>query len=312
MTDTSSPSHLSSLMTIVVPAGRGLDSLTPLVESLRSAAAFGRYSPQPPLIVGVAGHADSAASPIARWSEAGAAVSMVAAAAGHATALRNAAITAVATPWIALLDDDVVVEETYLLRLEAICRTSADDVIQGVPYLCSNGDKLLARLEARNYEQGFATYYDRASNTVRIVDPRNLVMKTSAARKFPFDESLVFAGEGPELAGRLRDAGVRLSYCDALRVRHRNRSTLSGLALQKFLHGRGCAQRVRCADGIWNHARRSFGRHFLSPVGHALIGRASMGDAGYRLMTNAMFWCGMAYEAIQRGAPPRRRAGPVS
>ena len=131
----SSPGHLSSLVTIVIPAGRGGDSLIPLVESLRSAAAYGRYSPPPPLIVGVAGNADPAASPAAGWSEAGGAVSIVASAAGHATAVRNAAITAVATPWIALLDDDVVVEETYLLRLEAICTTSADDVVQGVPYL---------------------------------------------------------------------------------------------------------------------------------------------------------------------------------
>jgi hypothetical protein len=306
------PSHLSSLVTIVVPAGRGGDSLAPLIDSLRSAAAYGRYSPPPPLIVGVAGDANPAASPAARWSDAGGAVSIVAAAAGHATAVRNAAITAVTTPWIAFLDDDVVVEKSYLLRLEAICRTSADDVVQGVPYLCSNGNMLLARLEARNYEQGFATYYDRVSNTVRIVDARNLVMKTSTARHFPFDESLMFAGEGQELASRLRDAGVRLSYCDALRVQHRNRSTIAGLALQKFLHGRGRAQRVRRAEGIWNHARRSFGRHFFTPVGDALMGRVSMADAGYRLMTNAMFWCGIAYEAIQGGAPPQRREGPLS
>jgi GT2 family glycosyltransferase len=291
------PDRLPDLVTLLVPAGRGMGSLAPLIGSLLHAARVGGCTKLPGLTVGVAGD-DTV--PSAQWRDAGGTMTIAAAASGHATALRNAAAAAVSTPWIAFLDDDVIVEDSYLRELESVCLASPDPVVQGVPFLCSNSHSLLARFEARNYEQGFARYYEQKTNTVRVIDARNLVMKTSVARAFPFNEGLIFAGEGQELARRLRLAGVRIGYREALRVQHRNRDTFAGLVFQKFMHGRGRAQRVRLEGGVWNHARRTAARHFLYPVKDALLGRAAISDAGYRLFTNSIFWCGVAHEAMQR------------
>jgi len=292
------PDHLADLVTLLVPAGRGTRSLAPLLGSLCRSADVAGYSRLPTIVVGVGGANDADVVPMAPWLATGGTATIVVAAAGHATAVRNAAVAAVSTPWIAFLDDDVVVEDDYLRRLETICRASPAPVVQGVPFLCSNAQNVLARLEARNYEQGFATYHDRTMNTVRVIDARNLVMATQTAKAFPFDESLLFAGEGQELGRRLEQAGVRMGYCESLRVRHRNRDTVASLAIQKFMHGRGRAQRVSREEGVWNHARRSVVRHFLSPVKDAVFGRLACTDMGYRLFTNTMFWCGVTYEAL--------------
>ena len=302
-------SHLADLVTLLVPAGRGTGALAPLLGSLCRAANVSGYSRLPTIIIGVGGTTAADEAPMALWRAAGGTVTIVAAPAGHATAVRNAAVAAVATPWIAFLDDDVIAEDDYFRQLETICRLSPAAVVQGVPFLCSNAYNVLARLEARNYEQGFAAYHDRTMNTVRVIDARNLVMTTQTAKAFPFDEGLLFAGEGQELGRRLEQAGVRMGYCDTLRVRHHNRDTVFSLAIQKFMHGRGRAQRVSRAEGVWNHARRSVVRHFLSPVKDAAVGRLAVTDMGYRLFTNTMFWCGITYEALRR---PRQAARTAS
>ncbi|MFM8890097.1 MAG: glycosyltransferase family 2 protein [Planctomycetia bacterium] len=303
------PDQLADLVTLVVPAGRGTAALAPLLESLCRAATVAGYARPPRLVVGVFESNDADAIGFTAWRAAGGTVTLVTAAAGHATAVRNAAIAAVSSRWIAFLDDDVVAETDYLSQLEAVCRAGTAPVIQGVPFLCDNAHKVLARLEARNYEQGFATYHDRATNTVRVIDARNLVMTADTARAFPFDERLLFAGEGQELGRRLEQAGVRMAYCESLRVRHRNRDTVAGLAIQKFLHGRGRAQRVAREEGVWNHARRSVFRHFVSPVSDAVFGRLAFADMGYRLFTNTMFWGGVTYEALRRPRDAAPAAG---
>ena len=293
------PDPLADLVTLLVPAGRGTGALAPLLESLCRSANLAGCPRLPKIVVGVAGANDTSEAPLARWLATGGTITIVTTAERHATAVRNAAVAAISTPWIAFLDDDVVVEDDYFCQLEAICREFPTTVVQGIPFLCSNAHNLLARLEARNYQQGFAAYHNRTMNTVRIIDARNLLMTTQTAKAFPFDEGLLFAGEGQELGRRLERAGVRVCYRETLRVRHRNRDTVASLAIQKFRHGRGRAQRVSHEEGVWNHARRSVFRHFLTPVKDAMVGKLAFTDAGYRLFTNSLFWCGVTYEALR-------------
>src|ERR1700741_3416457 len=151
-----------SAVALVVPAGPGPENLATLLRSLVRARAHHPQASVPAIHVAVrqdcrwTGEMDAVAAP---WRAEGGEVHWHASPRGNATAMRNHAVQHVRAPWTAFLDDDVIVDPSYLARLAQLA-TRPQRVVQGVPHLCSNGHRLLARLEARNYEQGLASYRD--------------------------------------------------------------------------------------------------------------------------------------------------------
>ena len=195
----------------------------------------------------------------------------------------------------------MIVDEGYLARIALLAARPPQRVVQGVPHLCSNGHRLLARLEARNYEQGLASYRD-PDGSLRTLDARNLFISTLLIRDFRFDESLLWAGEGQELARRFGAAGIPIAYDEGLRVYHRNRESVAELMRQKYSHGRGRAQ-LLLKDGdvdLRRYAARYVVRHFAGPLGSMLRRRLAPSDALYRVATNAVFWAGTLREAARR------------
>jgi GT2 family glycosyltransferase len=215
--------------------------------------------------------------------------------------MRNRSVEFIDTRWIAFLDDDVLVDVDYFEALEELLEEPPARVTQGVPFLCSNPEKLLARLEARNYQQGLQTYL-RENGKLVTLDARNLLIETQVIRDFPFDEELLFAGEGQDLAARLESAGVTMAYSEALRVFHRNRETASELARQKFFHGRGRAQLLRKKEelDLPGYLRRYAVRHFAKPAQHVATGAMPASDGFYQLATNTVFWAGVLSELALR------------
>jgi hypothetical protein len=290
-----------SAVALVVPAGRGPENLATLLRSLVRARAQVRELPVPALHVAVRSDCrwvdqmDAVAAP---WRAEGGDVSWHFSPRGNATAMRNHAAQFVQAPWTAFLDDDVIVGDGYLARIAQLSAKPPQRVVQGVPHLCSNGHRLLARLEARNYEQGLASYRD-SDGGLRTLDARNLFIDTLLIRDFRFDETLLFAGEGQELARRFGTAGIPIAYDEELRVYHRNRESVTELMRQKFSHGRGRAQ-LLAKDGpvdMRGYAARYWVRHFVGPLTSMVRRRLSPSDALYRVATNAVFWAGTLREA---------------
>jgi hypothetical protein len=286
---------------LVVPAGRGAGSLATLLRSLSRAAGHARFASLPEIHVSVrrecawSGEMDKLAE---LWRGVGGELHWHVSERGNATAMRNRAVEAVRAPWVAFLDDDVEVDARYLARLAALMAQPPQPVVQGVPYLCSNEHRLLARLESRNYQQGLASYRG-PEGRLATLDARNLVIATELIRRFRFDESLRFAGEGQDLAARLSAAGVALGYDEELRVYHRNRESLAALVRQKYSHGRGRAQLLRKNGDVdlRRYAARYAVRHFAEPVASMFTRRLAPSDALYRVATNAVFWAGTLREA---------------
>ena len=301
--------HRRSPIALVVPAGRGPENLTTLLRSLLRARAAHASEPAPRLHVAVrkdckwTDRMDAVAAP---WRAAGGEVAWHYSPRGNATAMRNHAVAHVESRWTAFLDDDVIVDESYLARLSELAAKPPQRIVQGVPYLCSNGHRLLARLEARNYEQGLASYRD-PDGSLRTLDARNLFIDTLLIRDFRFDEQLLWAGEGQELAKRFGKAGIPIAYDEDLRVYHRNRESVAELMRQKYSHGRGRAQ-LLAMDGpvdMRQYAKRYVVRHFFGPLGSMLRRRLSPSDALYRVATNAVFWAGTLRES-SRGDGDRK------
>ena len=295
--------HRRSPIALVVPAGRGPENLTTLLRSLVRSRERHADAPAPRLHVAVRADCkwnaerERVAAP---WVAVGGEVAWHASPRTNATAMRNFAVAHVDAPWTAFLDDDVLVAENYLARLTALAEKPPRRVVQGVPHLCSNGHRLLARLEARNYEQGLASYRD-PDGSLRTLDARNLFIDTLLIRDFRFDERLLFAGEGQELAKRLGKAGIQIAYDEELHVYHHNRESVTELIRQKYSHGRGRAQLLAQDGGfdIRSYASRYLVRHFWGPLASMVKRRLSPSDALYRVATNAVFWAGTLRESAR-------------
>ncbi len=288
---------------LVVPAGRGAGSLAALLRSLVRAVGSTPLASLPTVHVSVrrdcpwSGEMDKLTE---LWRSVGGALAWHVSERANATAMRNRAVDPVETPWVAFLDDDVEVDLRYYERLSALVEGPPQRVVQGVPYLCSNEHRLLARLESRNYQHGLASYRG-PEDRLATLDARNLFIDTELIRHFRFDETLLFAGEGQDLAVRLAAAGIPIGYDEELRVYHRNRESLAALVRQKYAHGRGRAQLLRKNGDVdlRRYAARYVVRHFAEPVASMFTRRLKPSDAIYRVATNAVFWAGTLREAAR-------------
>jgi cellulose synthase/poly-beta-1,6-N-acetylglucosamine synthase-like glycosyltransferase len=220
---------------------------------------------------------------------------------GHtAPILRNAAVATVTTPWCLFLDDDVVLDDGYVQALSEVLETEKNaTAVQGAPFAAANNGSWFARCEAGLYAARLATYRDGA--TIRLCDPRNLLVRTAVANEVRFAEAPGLGSDGYILARRLLANSARIAYAEALAVRHHHRDSLIALARQKFRHGRGRVYvdgephpRARAAAPlIW---RELLWRHAAGPLRYLWSGRMPLRLLPYALLTAAFFCAGMAWE----------------
>lgn len=232
----------------------------------------------------------------------------------HASALRNAAIQQVMTPWCLFLDDDVSLDEEYMSVLEH-CLLHANHhstIIQGCPFQCANPHSWLARCESELYEIRLTGYLSPDKTNIKHCDPRNLLISTAIIKTFGFNEGLV-SGEGYELGGRLCATGMIMTYESHLIVYHFNRNTLRDLIKQKFYHGRGRIQIDRLGENlrkrVFAYTVYIFWRHFLGPLRFIFSKRMSPSLVVYTVFTSAIFCCGLLWECIfpSQVCDPRKR-----
>lgn len=231
-------------------------------------------------------------------------------------AMRNAIIDSLKTSHVLFLDDDVVPAPDLVEQAANLSNSFPDTVFQGPPYLAANPEHFLSRMESRLYERGFTTY-TTSDGKVSILDARILLMPTSIARTHRFDASLVYGGEGRDLARRLAENLVSMRIAPQLRVSHINRTSLIGLLKQKRVHGNGRGQHLRDhgpgAGGWGEYLIQYSRRHFLDPAISALLGRVPAHEAAYVLLTNAFFWiCVLETAIVGTGGRDRRRSSPTS
>lgn len=158
---------------------------------------------------------------------------------GGPAVARNAGLALVATPYVAFVDSDVVLEPG---SLDLMLRHVADpDVALVAP-----------RVVGLRGEGGWITRYEDARSSLDLegdaatVRPRSRVSWVSstclvgrvAALGTGFDPAMRM-GEDVDLVWRLVEAGHRVSYEPAARVRHDHRTTLRAWIARKFAYGTG-------------------------------------------------------------------------
>jgi hypothetical protein len=284
-------------ITIAIPSGRHISCVFSILKRLsgqlpcdRIPVVLGRWVKHP-IEVGVFGalldHYD---------------VTVVYSAQRHPPALRNAIIHGITGGHVLFLDDDVVPAVDIVEAARQLIAADPECVYQGPPYLVANPESWYARMEAKVYERGFSSYV--RGHSVTLLDARIMLAPHAILSREPFDASLVFGGEGRELAVRLLGCGTELRLASTLTAHHQNRSSLLAVIRQKMMHGRGRGQDL-AVNGpkprSWLQYMRYYARrHFLNVVLDTMGGRMTMAEAAYHVLTNTVFWYGAVSQLICR------------
>jgi hypothetical protein len=116
-------------------------------------------------------------------------------------------------------------------------------IVQGKPYVAANPERFSSRIEESLYRARFTSHL-QADGGSTYIDPRVLLIPKKVILEVPFNETLLYAGEGKQLYKDLRRHSYRVQYDERLFVVHRHPESIWGLARQKWIHGKGKGQRI--------------------------------------------------------------------
>jgi mycofactocin system glycosyltransferase len=215
-------------LTVVVPVRDRAPQLARMLASIPSGVAG----------VLVVDDASERPGPVARVAAAAGAHLVALAENGGPAVARNAGLREVATPYVAFVDSDVVLEPG---ALDTLLRHLADpDVALVAPrVLGTDGANWITRYEdARSsLDLGRDAATVRPRSRVSWVSSTCLVARVDALGA-GFDAGMR-VGEDVDLVWRLVAAGHRVTYDPAATVRHEHRATLRTWARRKFDYGTG-------------------------------------------------------------------------
>lgn len=283
-------------LTIGIPCGRDVNSVLEILRSLNSIDLYievlvARWQKYP--------FSNSEIALLNQYFN----VKQVLSKSKHASCRRNTILNFTSSEHILFLDDDVVPDPNLLQSAIELINSNPSDVYQGPPYLVANPDSWIARIEGKFYERTFERHITPQGETA-LLDARLLLAPVSILLQNPFDESLVFAGEGEDLAQRLQSQGVRLRFAPTLIGYHKNRESICPLLQQKRCYGNGRGQVLRKKSmkntEYWHYLYLMFMRHFIKPGINFLIGKETALEAFYTIATNLVFWIGIFEEFLTK------------
>ncbi len=150
-----------------------------------------------------------------------------------AAAARNQGIRAARHPYVAFTDADCVVDPAWLRHLVPPLHDSSVGIVGGA---------VLARIGANAVERFGEKIHNHRRAIEELIPPYAITMSWASPRALlldvgSFDERLL-RGQDAELAYRIGARGCRLVYAEGAIVRHHNESTVRGLFLEGYTHGR--------------------------------------------------------------------------
>ena len=191
---------------------------------------------------------------------------------GAAAAL-NAALRAATYPFIAQVDQDVVLHDGWMRALLAALEDPTVGAAQG-HYETARGADVFSRVMGLDLEQRYSAIGSRpqTTRTTTHVCTGNVLYRADALRQVGlFDDALGY-GYDNDVSYRLQAAGYRLVLCREARSAHRWREGFAGYLRQQYGFGYGRL------DVVWKHPRRA-GGDSVSPaamMAHPLLMAAAI------------------------------------
>ncbi len=155
---------------------------------------------------------------------------------------RNAGLQLVSTPYVAFVDDDVVLT---IDNISALAAHFFDESVAAVaPRITSvGGTKLIAEYESHHspLDLGHEPAVVRPLSRVSYVPAAVLVVRTDIMKEFHGFDSSMRLGEDVDLIWRLTESGRTVRYDPTIVCQHAPRSTVRALLRQRCGYGRSAA-----------------------------------------------------------------------
>ncbi len=148
--------------------------------------------------------------------------------------------------FIVFLDDDAVLEDDYLKKVEEFFEKNKDIDIVGGPQLTPKDDRKFAKISGYALSSKFGAW--KISNRYSaqrlnldadetMLTSANLICKKAVLKKVKFDKNL-FPGEDPKFISDAKKQNFKVAYNPEIIIYHRRRAGSIGLIKQIFSYGK--------------------------------------------------------------------------
>ncbi len=159
---------------------------------------------------------------------------------------RNKAIERAKGEYVVFLDDDAIIKEDYLKKIDEFLEKHSEIDVVGGPQLTPDDDNWFAKISGYAFSSRFGAWtlrnrYDLKHENLdadeTALTSANLVCKKKVVEKIKFDETL-FPGEDPKFIEDVKKAGFRVAYTPSFVLYHKRRPTFRLLVKQIFNYGK--------------------------------------------------------------------------
>jgi len=161
---------------------------------------------------------------------------------------------------IVLLDDDAVLEEDYLKRVEEFLEAHPEISVVGGPQLTPKNEKGFAKISGYALSSKFGAWKlsNRYSSQKEILNvdetaltSANLICRREVMEKVRFDLNL-FPGEDPKFISDAKREGFKVAYSPKIILYHRRRGTVRELIKQISNYGKTRPKKEKFSETIKN------------------------------------------------------------
>lgn len=148
--------------------------------------------------------------------------------------------------FIVFLDDDAVIGEDYLKKIDNFFHRNPEIDVVGGPQLTPHDDSSFAKVSGYALSSKFGAYKvsGRYAPTKENLDANetsltsaNLICKRSVIDKVKFDSNL-WPGEDPKFISDAKRCGFKIAYSPDIIIYHRRRPTIRSMVKQFFNYGK--------------------------------------------------------------------------
>jgi len=159
---------------------------------------------------------------------------------------RNKGIEKAKGEYVIFLDDDAIINEDYLNKVDEFLNKYKNIDVVGGPQLTPIDDSFFAKVSGYALSSVFGAWKlaNRYTSNKENLDAdetsltsANLICKKEVVEKIKFDEFL-FPGEDPKFISDVKNKGYRVAYSPSFILYHKRRPSLKSLSKQMFNYGK--------------------------------------------------------------------------